>query len=110
MERHILVAFTEPAPGQEEEYERWYRDVHLPEVTKGAGFASAQRFVLASPERAGDIPAKYIAMYEFEGGTLEDAKAALAAGEDSFSPISDAIGERRAAMWFSSVGERLHGD
>lgn len=35
---------SEPVPGREAEFERWYQDVHLPELIVLDGFVAAQRY------------------------------------------------------------------
>lgn len=59
--------------GQEDAYNEWYDNVHLPEVLAMPGVLSAQRFSLMTPEFAKSFPAKhkYLAIYEFEGDADE---------------------------------------
>ena len=65
MAHYKLVIFSEPTEGQEEEYNRWYDAVHLPEVLSIPGFVSAQRFKLHSP-MIGELPHKYLSIYEVD--------------------------------------------
>ena len=65
MTHYKLVVFSEPTPGQEEEYNRWYDAVHLPEVLSIPGFVSAQRFKLNAP-MVGELPHKYLSIYEID--------------------------------------------
>ena len=46
MAKHVLLVFSNPTEGAEEDYNRWYDEVHLPEVVQTDGFVSAQRFKL----------------------------------------------------------------
>lgn len=43
---HFMV-FADPTPGMETEFNRWYDEVHAPEVIAGKDFISAQRFALS---------------------------------------------------------------
>ena len=77
MMRHIFVVQTNPAEGQEDEYDDWHASVHVPEALAVAGFASAQRFRVSPVQRPGDRPYQYqyLTIYEMEG----DPRAALEA-------------------------------
>jgi hypothetical protein len=74
---NILLVLTRPLPGREEEYHRWYTDVHLAEVLARPGFVSARRFELTGGLDVPDFARsehRYLALYEVEG----DAEAAYA--------------------------------
>jgi hypothetical protein len=51
--------------GREEEYNVWYNDVHLQEVTAVPGFVSAQRFKLCTTV-GGQFKQDYVCIYEME--------------------------------------------
>jgi len=88
MAHYKLVIFSEPTEGQEEEYNRWYDAVHLPEVLSIPGFVSAQRFKLHS-EMIGKLPHKYLSIYEVDcedpQQVLNGLFAATEAGEMDIS-------------------------
>lgn len=44
---YFFLVFSDPAAGQEAEYNRWYNDEHGPDVTSIPGFVNAQRFEYA---------------------------------------------------------------
>jgi hypothetical protein len=67
-----MVFLTRPRPGCEDEYNRWYDHVHVPDVLKVPGFRSAQRFRLQSEIVGGIHP--YLAIYEIETDDLEQVK------------------------------------
>ena len=69
-----LIAFTDPIAGQDQEYNDWYNNVHLPDVVAIPGFVSAQRFVLKTAT-AGDLKNKYLAIYDME---TDDPEALMA--------------------------------
>lgn len=75
---NILLVLTNPLPGRADEFNRWYSEVHLPEVLQRPGFVSARRFRLGNGQLNLDGFAQsqhsYLALYEIEG----DADAALA--------------------------------
>jgi len=109
MATHRLVVFTQPKPGQEAEYNRWYEEVHLGDVLKVEGFVAAQRFEVATAQigdAAQSAPGRYLAIYEIEAENLEAALAQLSAGSDSME-ISDALDAGQAqAIAFTAIGER----
>lgn len=77
MSKHLLMVFTSPRPGREDEYNAWYNDVHLPDVLGVAGFTAAQRFA-ALPGMRGEQPEHgYLAVYEIGQEDLPAAMTAL---------------------------------
>jgi hypothetical protein len=64
---YAQIVFSNPTtPGQEDEYNRWYRDQHLPDVVSAPGWVHAQRFVLSDVQSTSKMqwPYKYLAMFE----------------------------------------------
>ena len=76
VKKFVLTVFSNPAPGREEDYNKWYNDVHLGDVLRIPGFTGAQRFKLAA---GGDAPHKYLAIYEFEAADPNTVLATLGA-------------------------------
>jgi len=68
----VLVVQTRPVEGREDDYNKWYDEVHLPEIVALAGFTSARRFKL----KHGDAD-PYLALYEVEAEDVTAAQAAL---------------------------------
>jgi hypothetical protein len=61
-ERHVYVVRSEFADeAREAEWNRWYEEVHVPELLTVPGFHSATRF----QERG--APRRYLALYEVDG-------------------------------------------
>lgn len=116
MARSVLVVYTRPVEGREQEFEEWYSNVHLPEVVALEGFVAARRFA-AVPDPAHDQPAPlpFLAIYEVEDGMLETARQALAealersraaVGADGTPPDltpSDALHADRSVLWFEEI-------
>ncbi|MBI4287099.1 MAG: DUF4286 family protein [Chloroflexi bacterium] len=50
-------------PAQESEFNRWYNEVHIPEVLRLPGFVSARRYEIIKPREG--YP-KYMAVYEMQ--------------------------------------------
>lgn len=46
----LLLVFTNPAEGREDEFNKWYEETHVPDVLAVPGVESAQRYQLAPIE------------------------------------------------------------
>lgn len=83
MAKHVFLGLTSPVDGQEDEYNKWYNETHIPEILSVPGIISARRFktrIVNAP----DAPAwKYICIFEVEtddlGATLKALGAATSA-------------------------------
>ncbi len=108
MSTHRLIVYTQPAEGQEDAYNKWYDEVHLREVLQIEGFVAAQRFALSEAQIGETEGARrYMAIYEIEAESLEDALAKLNGGADSMN-MSDALDlESAHAIAYSAIGEKL---
>ena len=96
MAEHVLVVYTNPVPGKEDEYNDWYNNVHLGEVLRTPGMIGARRFKLVEGAGSGDEPQHgYLAIYELES---ENVKATLKQMLGMPMNLSDAIDTRHAFM------------
>jgi hypothetical protein len=90
---HYLIVWSNPVAGRDDEYNRWYTDVHVRDVmqhTKGA--IAVQRFRRASPgPRAGQSPSGhgYLAIYEMSDPAKFTAGHAIVFTDAM--PVSDAF-------------------
>lgn len=68
-QRGLYFVFGNAREGQDEVYNEWYDNTHLPEVLAVPGVLSAQRYTLATPQftKRSPITHRYLAAYEFEG-------------------------------------------
>lgn len=120
MGKHLMVVLSNAEPGQEDEFNRWYSDVHiLDTINKLDGFASAQRFRLANLEGAPPCEYEYLALYEIEEDQLDRAyqqfswqrgerSEALEAGRDPVVPVSDTLApEHFLVGFFSAITDRV---
>lgn len=79
MPSKYLLGLTNPvSPEREAEYNDWYTNTHLPEVTALPGFKGARRFrATASQPAPGAVPQySYLALYELDD--VDEALDALA--------------------------------
>jgi hypothetical protein len=61
MAKYKLIALANPVAGEEREFNEWYNNVHVPDVTSLPGVKSGKRFRITQ-----DKPWKYVAEYEIE--------------------------------------------
>ena len=70
MARYLLFAFSDcKDPAKEEEFNRWYDTMHVPDMLEVPGMISATRWVAAQPQEGQQR--KYLAMYELETDSIE---------------------------------------
>lgn len=79
MSKSILTVFTNCAAEKEAEFNKWYDEVHVPDILAIEGFTAARRFKLAGPgpqvqTQNGPATAQYLALYEMDS---EDTRAAM---------------------------------
>jgi len=100
MTKHVLLVFTDPVEGRDDEYNQWYNDVHLGEVLQTPGFVRAQRFKVADT-MPGVTDHEYVAIYELE---TDDPGAAMKAlsGSAGQMTMTDAIDLKAAKMSLAS--------
>jgi hypothetical protein len=109
MAKQILVVVTNPMPGKEEEYNRWYSEQHLDDVLRVPGMVAAQRFKLAQDSGKG-LPGPYLAIYEMDTddpdpkATFDALGKAAESGQMPISPALDTV--NIVASVFKPITER----
>ena len=69
MPKGIMVVQSSPSdPSGEDEYNRWYTEVHIPEVLAVPGFVSARRYRVLGAAEPGRHT--HLAVYELEADDL----------------------------------------
>jgi len=66
MPQFAYVVLSNPVPGREDEYNDWYTNQHLGDVTAVPGFVGAQRFRLVDADAEGAPQQRYMAIYSME--------------------------------------------
>ena len=108
--RTAYLVFSNPADGQDEAYNSWYDEVHVPEVLATPGVVAAQRFDVHRPAGARPPKHRYLAVYEIEGdadAALARINAAITAGAMTMSDTMD-IATTTTSFW-SPRGGRVVG-
>jgi hypothetical protein len=104
-----LIVLTNAVDGQDEAFNDWYTGRHLDDVLAVEGFIAAQRFEFTPGTLGKEAPYRYLAIYEVDAETVEQAERALfaAARDENLMPISKAMDEQRATWWFTEVTDRV---
>ncbi len=95
----VFVTYNQPkTPDVAQEYNRWYRDQHLPDVLACPGFTRAQRFRSTGIEM---VPGpwftdlEYVNIYEHTATNVDDYNAAFAVVRDRIAkgeiPMTDTL-------------------
>lgn len=71
MQKYLFVVLSNPVEGEEDRYNAFYDDQHVPDVLRVPGIRSSCRYVLTQAQRqAQPSPFKYLAIYEIETDDL----------------------------------------
>jgi hypothetical protein len=91
MAKYLLLALNGPTSGDgdEQTFNRWYDETHLPGFKKIDGIRSARRYKVIRGKLPGMEAWPYIAAYEIETDDLPAVSARLAQELQSFSPALD---------------------
>jgi hypothetical protein len=103
---------TRPVPGREEEFDRWYREEHLPDLLGVDGVIAAQRFEFATAFGSPGPDHRYLALYEVEADSPEAAIATLTAAlrEPGRVRSSGSLDRDFRQWYFRPLGERITSD
>jgi uncharacterized protein (TIGR02118 family) len=90
--KYVFVVYTKPTPGKEEEFNRWYDEVHIPDVLRLPGFLSATRYRYEAVANTSESTHPYLALYTVETDDIHATQAALtAAANTPAMPLNDAL-------------------
>ncbi|KAF2102077.1 hypothetical protein NA57DRAFT_54010 [Rhizodiscina lignyota] len=78
-----IVAAMQPPEGGDEDLDNWYKQEHLQQVSEQPGWRRSTRYELARQAIGTGAP-KYLAIHEFEEGTLPGGEKVVA-----FEPVSE---------------------
>ncbi len=98
MANALLVVFSNAVEGADEEFNRWYTEVHVPDVIKLGGALHGRRYRSSGVALLPGIPEPggYAAVYEVQADTVEQIEkiaarlqGSLSTGEADISPTMD---------------------
>ena len=83
----MILALTAPTQGDgnEERFNTWYDETHIPELLSVDGITSARRFKVVH----GNLPQSYAAAYEVETDDLDKVLGDMMSGMGEFPPEFD---------------------
>lgn len=109
MSTAVLLAWSSPSsPESDDEFNRWYEEVHAPQVKASVGKDVTLRRYRLEDSQSGDQPPvpRYLAVYEFSDVDVPTASAALIAafrgGQFDMSPAIDA--KSGSMQWYAPHG------
>jgi hypothetical protein len=104
MQRVQMHVFTNAKDGKDDEFNRWYDEIHLSEVIQMTDAVAAARYRLSDHQAADAGGFRYLAIYEFE----VDAKQAfdsLMAGSQKMD-LGDSLGDSKI-VFYDTITERV---
>ena len=107
MTHYKFVVLSNPLPGREDDYNRWYDGDHLRQILAIKGMESAQRFRLAAEPGAqprSDPPYGYLTLYEISTDDIGSVVAELT-NPSSGRVSTDAIDPNTFSWMFVEIGE-----
>ncbi len=117
MNKYVWAILTNAEPGTEDEFNRWYNEVHAPDVMRVPGVIGVQRFHLAGmqskpgpegikvvPTGETDLRYKYLALYTIETDDLTGVLQTVAdrAGTTEM-PMSETLNSDIGTMAFELI-------
>ena len=79
MHKSIMIVLSGPtSPEEEDAFNTWYSDVHLPEIVALPGVTSAARYKIVNLEQSSDPQSpvhQYVAIYELTAATEGELKS-----------------------------------
>lgn len=108
-ERSLYLVFSNPAEGREDDFNKWYDEVHIPEVLGLPGFVSAQRI----SQQVGGAPSpvapkqQYGVIYEIEGDPAEVMGRLNAGMAEGKINMTDAVDPRSFQMAFWTPADKV---
>ena len=84
MPKYLIVALNGPKDGQEETYNSWYNEVHVPDLLAVPGVVKARRYKTLHS----NTKWPYVATYELETDDLQGTLAGMARARP-FDPSFD---------------------
>jgi len=105
-DKHIQIVFSNPAEGEDDAFNEWYDNVHIPELLAVPGMLSAQRYDLHDAEmyhtEGGRLPEqRYCLIYEMEGDVdaiMAEIRERVAEGKINMAECLD-MSSWRLSFW-----------
>src|SRR4051794_36184117 len=108
MAKHILVVLSNAQEAADERFNRWYTETHLGDILTLPGYSAAQRFKASETQLgSGDVPYRYLAIYEVDAEDVASAAAAMRSNTGNMV-IDPSLDRSRTVAWFfTPITERV---
>ena len=106
MPRYKALVYTNALPGKDADFNRWYDEVHVPEVVQMTKAVAAQRFALTDHQQSEAPPQRYLTIYEFDCDPKEFSES-LNVGAGKMD-LGDSLDSKSASVViYDTIGERF---
>src|SRR5579885_854022 len=104
----LLVKTACSDPARDAEFNAWYDDVHIPDVTSVPGVIRAQRYKLTGQPSKSEPEAQYLAVYEFDTDDTKTVSRAIGAKMPEWTAAGRIIDclQIVSAVTYSALGAR----
>ncbi len=92
-----MLVYSNAVDGKDDEFNRWYNEVHLSEVIQLTEAVAATRYRLSDYQAADADGYRYLAIYEFEVGAKAAFDSLMAATEKM--DMGDSLGDTKIAFY-----------
>lgn len=108
MAQGLLIAYSSAVPGKDAEYEKWYEEVHVPDLRAAIpSITAVHRYKHVDLTGGGGAP-RYVAVYELGDADVAAAadqmRAAGAAGRTRRTDTIDMTDNPPDLQWFVATG------
>lgn len=109
MPRSIYLAFSNPVPGREDEFNDWFDNRHIPDWMQIEGLVSLQRFRRTVEQRSeGPHPWEYLIVYECEAADRVKVIEQLSrVSGTAIMPATTSMSGGGYACWFEAIGNQV---
>ena len=93
MEKYLMLTLTNAKPGKEQEFERWNDELHIPDLLRLPGVATATRYQVLGKPGPADVPGWDFGLaLQIETDSIDETLEAMGkAARTPAMPISDAL-------------------
>jgi hypothetical protein len=101
--RYRFIALVNSKDEQDEAFNAWHTDQHLPEVVRAAGFSRGERFKLVEGSNGENTRYRYLVVFEGEGDPMDALTKLGAAMSSGKIHISESLGGPLWASMYESI-------
>ena len=101
-----MLVYTNALDGKDDEFNRWYDEIHVPEVLKFTKSVAAQRFRQSDAQPGKPEPFRYLAIYEFDVDSKE-AYDSLTANVEKMNMGSSLDQDKVKVAFYDDLGDRV---